>query len=705
MNKLKRQLGSRYKKYADKHHKTIEYLKQKNIELTKENVAKYEGKEKLRCFKFQGMKEWVSSYFEERIAELERLLKKENIYFFDIHGEKQKLSRENCQDFYEGYEMRFGQTRFFADWYISREQAKKAAAKKMAEIYQKERGESLAQYVFADTNACKKNVKYIFAECRKITLPYILGKLPSNPHYKRYCREISAKILSFVNLNDNILEEIPENYADLYPNARQLKRHFVIHCGPTNSGKTYEALQALKKADSGIYLAPLRLLAYEIFERLNTEGVPCSLLTGEERMDVPFSNHISSTVEMLELNTVYERAVIDEAQMLSDPERGGAWTRAILGVCAEEVHICCAPEALNVIKEIIALCGDSYETHFTERKVPLYADSETTDFPNKIKKGDALIVFSRRSVHAVASELKNAGMNPGIIYGSLPYDVRYNEARRFKEGETDVLVATDAIGMGLNLPIKRIVFLETKKFNGKEIVFLEDSQVKQIAGRAGRAGIYDEGLYTADFPSDKVFVENCVNRNIKNIEEVRVPFSERLIHLNVPLSRIFERWMEMPEKKPFKKSEIGEKLNLCHYLEKLTEDKTKIYELITIPFDESSGAVCSKWRKMCDYVLEEKKPELQEVTADIRTKGNLEVLETSFKTLDLVYYFYYKFWRDKDILESIMYLKKDVSSNIMELLEKQVLSPKVCKYCGRVLPWNFSYGSCSVCFLERRQRK
>ena len=105
-------------------------------------------------------------------------------------------------------------------------------------------------------------------------------------------------------MRQHILDRIPDSYADLYPTARQMKRHFVIHCGGTNSGKTYESLKALAAANKGIYLGPLRLLAFECYERLNAQGVPCSLVTGEEELLVPGSFHQASTIEMMDDDTL-----------------------------------------------------------------------------------------------------------------------------------------------------------------------------------------------------------------------------------------------------------------------------------------------------------------------------------------------------------------------------------------------------------------
>ncbi|KAL3758723.1 hypothetical protein ACHAWU_001450 [Discostella pseudostelligera] len=152
-----------------------------------------------------------------------------------------------------------------------------------------------------------------------------------------------------------------------YPRARLDKRRIIFHAGPTNSGKTYNALQRLKQANNGMYLAPLRLLAAEIYENLNAEGIYIDLLTGQERRVVPFATHRSSTVELACLDKDYDVVVIDEIQMLCDEFRGFAWTRALLGVRCKEVHLCGGAEAIEIVKKIANMCGDDFELHRYER--------------------------------------------------------------------------------------------------------------------------------------------------------------------------------------------------------------------------------------------------------------------------------------------------------------------------------------------------
>ena len=144
-----------------------------------------------------------------------------------------------------------------------------------------------------------------------------------------------------------------------YQKARAMApRRVIVHIGPTNSGKTYSALQALSSASKGIYLGPLRLLAWEVFQKLSSEDIRCGLLTGQER-EIPESHtHIACTIEMADLNHEYDVAVIDEGQLIGDQHRGWAWTSAFLGICAHEIHVCGSKTLLPVIQKLCKKTGD-----------------------------------------------------------------------------------------------------------------------------------------------------------------------------------------------------------------------------------------------------------------------------------------------------------------------------------------------------------
>nr|POE49946.1 dexh-box atp-dependent rna helicase dexh18, mitochondrial [Quercus suber]POF03174.1 dexh-box atp-dependent rna helicase dexh18, mitochondrial [Quercus suber] len=143
-----------------------------------------------------------------------------------------------------------------------------------------------------------------------------------------------------------------------FPFARAMKRKIIYHYGPTNSGKTYNALQRFMEAKKGIYCSPLRLLAMEVFDKVNALGVYCTLLTGQEKKYVPFSNHIACIVEMVLTDELYDVAVIDEIQVMADPCRGYAWMRALLGLKADEIHLCGDSSVLTIVRKICAEIGD-----------------------------------------------------------------------------------------------------------------------------------------------------------------------------------------------------------------------------------------------------------------------------------------------------------------------------------------------------------
>lgn len=220
------------------------------------------------------------------------------------------------------------------------------------------------------------------------------------------------------------------NPKDEYPQARAMHRHFVLHLGGTNTGKTYAGFQRLIRARTGVYLAPLRLLALEAQETLLDAGVDCSLSTGEEEDRREEDTHLAATAEKLPMEQHYDVAVIDECQMIADRERGYAWTRAILGVLAPEVHLCAAPEAKDLLIRLIESCDDSYEVQVHRRTTPLICMSHTVDY-QRVQPGDALITFSKVGVLSVAEDLRQNGKEPAIIYGALPYATRASRWRAF----------------------------------------------------------------------------------------------------------------------------------------------------------------------------------------------------------------------------------------------------------------------------------
>lgn len=244
--------------------------------------------------------------------------------------------------------------------------------------------------------------------------------------------------------------------ADWYPATRGMQRSIHLHVGPTNSGKTYHALKRLEKAESGIYAGPLRLLAYEVYTKLNAKGIPCHLVTGDERIEQgEAANMVSCTVEMVPLNHPVDVAIIDEIQMIGSASRGWSWTQAFFGLQAKEVHLCGEVRAVPLIRELAKLLNEKLEVHYYDRLSPLQTmrSSLKGDLKN-IQKGDCVVVFSKKGIHAMKKAIqKGTGKRVAIIYGDLPPETRAQQARLFNDPDNDYdfLVASDAIGMGLNL--------------------------------------------------------------------------------------------------------------------------------------------------------------------------------------------------------------------------------------------------------------
>jgi ATP-dependent RNA helicase SUPV3L1/SUV3 len=169
------------------------------------------------------------------------------------------------------------------------------------------------------------------------------------------------RLISFHDENEVYVADMTKPHL-WYPEARKMKRKFFLHVGPTNSGKTFNAIQRLAKGESAIYCAPLRLLASEIYDKLNTEyNIPCNLLTGQQNIVTPEARHVACTIEMTNLYKTYDVALIDEYQLLSDPSRGWAWSRAILGLCAKEIHLTGDPSKVKLIQDIIKIIGDDLQ--------------------------------------------------------------------------------------------------------------------------------------------------------------------------------------------------------------------------------------------------------------------------------------------------------------------------------------------------------
>ncbi|KAF2361403.1 Helicase C-terminal [Trinorchestia longiramus] len=317
-----------------------------------------------------------------------------------------------------------------------------------------------------------------------------------------------------------------------YPEARSMNRKIVFHAGPTNSGKTFHAMQQFLQAESGVYCGPLKMLATEVFNKSNAQGTPCDLVTGEERRfiraDQEPSSHLACTVEMASLQhqcescTVlycivemtslqhqYDVAIIDEIQLVRDTTRGWAWTRALLGICAREVHLCGEEAAIPIVEGLGMCTGEEVEIRRYKRLTQLTTEDKALESLSNVQAGDCIVCFNKRDIHYVSRNIEKLGYQVAVIYGGLPPGTKLAQAQKFNDPDDPckILVATDAIGMGLNLSIRRIIFHTLIKPNindkgEREMETLSVSTALQIAGRAGRYGTQWEHGYVTTMKSE-----------------------------------------------------------------------------------------------------------------------------------------------------------------------------------------------------------
>eukprot|EP01132_Coremiostelium_polycephalum_P006071 gene6071-7563_t len=472
----------------------------------------------------------------------------------------------------------------------------------------------------------------------------------------------------------------PHNW---FPLARSIKRKIILHVGPTNSGKTHNALNRLFSSSTGIYCGPLRLLAGEIHSRALSNGVKCNLLTGQLKYIDPDSTHTSCTVELAPRNKIVDCAVIDEFQMISDLQRGSAFTKAILGIPALEIHLCGDNTAVNFIKNLATLTGDTVEINNYERLVPLKVLPESIAIRD-LRPGDAVICFSKRSIFEMKQKIeKKTKLRCAIVYGGLPPLVRTEQAESFNTSAYDVIVASDAIGMGLNLKIQRVVFESTSKFDGDSKRQLKPTELKQIGGRAGR--------YSSGFPYGEV---TCLNRHELPIIRHGISAS----NVSTERAGIFPEADQLIE---FSKAKDNRELsfhklllnffdhtNLDHsfFLEDQEDRLTaaKLIDDIDLSIQDKwtfmnaslnvhNTECCKKFKEYATHFYEANRiSHLVDIPPKPKGKHNrqeyLAKLETAYNQLDMYFYFHFHFpeiFYDKSGVESSI---ADINSEILNTL-------------------------------------
>ena len=262
-----------------------------------------------------------------------------------------------------------------------------------------------------------------------------------------------------------------------------IKNKITAVLGPTNTGKTFLAIETMLSFESGMIGFPLRLLAREVYDKVINKINPnkVALITGEEKIIPINAKYYLCTVESMPIDKMLEFVGIDEIQMCSDHERGHIFTDRLLNLRGEKLTMLMGS---NTIRSIVSRLDEDVEFINKERLSKLtYSGHKKI---SRIERKSAIIAFSAEDVYAIAELIRRQKGGAAIVMGSLSPKTRNSQVELYQSGDVDYLVATDAIGMGINMDLDNVYFSNLKKFDGKKLRRLNLSEIGQISGRAGR---------------------------------------------------------------------------------------------------------------------------------------------------------------------------------------------------------------------------
>ena len=288
--------------------------------------------------------------------------------------------------------------------------------------------------------------------------------------------------------------------------------------GPTNTGKTFLAIETMLSFETGMIGFPLRLLAREVYDKIIKQVHPdrVALITGEEKIIPSNAKYYLCTVESMPIDKNLEFVGIDEIQMCNDHERGHIFTDRLLNLRGRKLTMLMGS---NTIKNIIAKLDEDIEFLHKDRLSKLtYSGHKKI---SRIERKSAIIAFSAEEVYAIAELIRRQKGGSAIVMGSLSPKTRNAQVSLYQSGDVDYLVATDAIGMGINMDLNNVYFSNLKKFDGKNLRRLKISEIGQIAGRAGR--YLNDGYFGITGDCEKLNseeVELLENHNFNNINTI-----------------------------------------------------------------------------------------------------------------------------------------------------------------------------------------
>ncbi len=504
-------------------------------------------------------------------------------------------------------------------------------------------------------------------------------------------------------LRDQLVAAFPA-----WRHADRVEQRLYLHVGPPNSGKTHHALEALTQAGSGWYLAPLRLLAFEIFDRLNQRGVFCNLLTGEEYIPIPGATITAATIEMFNNTEHNECVIIDEAQMLADPDRGWAWTRAMMESTAPEIHIIGPATSRTLIETMAKVATIPIEVIEHERLAPIRVSDQ--HYPlSELPASTILVAFSRRMVLYLKNELERMKRTVSVVYGNLPPEVRRKQAERFASGQTEICIATDAVGMGLNLPAHYVVFYETSKYDGRAVRPLLPEEVQQIGGRAGRFGFSEYGEVSATTKHDLRVIRGLFNAEPRQLTHARVaPSVEDLQMIPGSLRDKLVQWAALESipdelRGVIQTADMTERVELAGMLSDQDVQQLGLagaVKLTNAPTRQSSRQF---WQQCARAILSHQPMPLPPPAPKIVTSHDLEQTETCISCADI--YLWLSQRRDFGIYgpdeQVVRAMRAMWSMAIDDALLRKIDTGKRCTQCGAPLSIRYRFNICERCYHQR----
>ncbi len=297
------------------------------------------------------------------------------------------------------------------------------------------------------------------------------------------------------------------------------KNKITAVLGPTNTGKTFLAIETMLSFDTGMIGFPLRLLAREVYDKIiqKTDPNKVALITGEEKIIPANAKYYLCTVESMPIDKKLDFVGVDEIQMCADRERGHIFTERLLNLRGEKLTMFMGS---STIKNIILKLNEDTEFINKERLSKLsYVGHKKI---SRIDRKTAIIAFSAEEVYAIAELIRRQKGGAAIVMGSLSPKTRNAQVELYQSGDVDFLVATDAIGMGINMDLDNVYFSNLKKFDGKKLRRLNLSEMGQIAGRAGR--YLNDGSFGITGECDKISSDEVELIESHKFEEIRTLF-------------------------------------------------------------------------------------------------------------------------------------------------------------------------------------